>query len=244
LILWYCVKHSLQRKRQTPYQRGLYERLFNDLEDQNPLLWTRNGASDEVEPIGFSSKLKWRLLTRWFSPEKTINKRLFSNIAGGDDTDLGAWARFKRYLLRRWLPTIQLQYKPGDAVPLSELADLEGENAHSAPASLYHYRSHTVNELARMTTPIAIAEAEPTAVQQMATAGLQPLGLNGKTRRTSSAPTTPRHSDERPSSRGSSGIMIEERQLSDSESDAGEGASTSSRRVGLGVSTGQSPLHQ
>lgn len=26
LILWYCVKHSLQRRRQTPYQRGLYFR--------------------------------------------------------------------------------------------------------------------------------------------------------------------------------------------------------------------------
>jgi hypothetical protein len=179
-----------------------------------------------VEPVGFTSKLKWRLLTRWFAPDKTINKRL---VSSDDDTDLGGWARFKRYLLRRWLPTIHLQDKPGNAVPMSELGEQEEERTQSAPPSLMHHQPDAINELARMSTPVVVAEAEPTAVQQMATAGLRPLGVNGKSRRTSSAPTSPRQSEDRPSSRGSSGIMIEEKNLSDSESDAGEAASTNRR---------------
>ena len=77
-----------------------------------------------------------------------------------------------------------------------------------------------------MSTPVAMADAEPMAVQQISTFGLRPLSLQG--RRTSSAPITPRHSEDRPSSRGSSGIMIEERNLSDSESDTG-GASDEQR---------------
>ncbi|KAK5168798.1 uncharacterized protein LTR77_006107 [Saxophila tyrrhenica] len=228
LLLWYCVKHSLQRRRQTPYQRGLYERLFNDLEGQHPLLWSSSGASNDAEPLHFTDKLKWRLLRRWFAPEKTINKQLYSNIAGGDDSDLGAWARFKRRLLSRWLPTIRLRYKPGDTVPLSELTSHDDgpEQTHSAPPSLLKYQPTTINALAKVTTPIAVADAEPTAVQQMATAGLQPMGLQGRkeSRRTSSAPASPRISEERPGSRGSSGIMIEERNLSDDDSDAAEGA--------------------
>lgn len=229
LILWYCVKHSLQRRRQTPYQRGLYERLFHDLENQHPRLWSREGASDDAEPLALTDRIKWRLLRYWFAPEKTINKELFTNTAGGDDTDLGSWARFKRNLLRRWLPTIRPRYDAGDIVPLSELISHDDDNqdqARSAPPSLLQYRPETINSLVKNTTAVAIADAQPTAVQQVATAGLQPMGLQGRreSRRTSSAPASPRISDDQPRSSGSSGIMIEERNLSDDDSDATEGA--------------------
>ena len=218
-MLWYCVKHSLQRRRQTPYQRGLYEHLFNDLEDQYPSFWTREGAVDDLEPDGFVSSVKWRLLRRWFAPEKTVNKRLYSSLTGSaDDTGLGAWARFKRLLLKRWVPTIRLRHKPGDAVSITEIAEQGLSN--SAPASLLHYEAGTINELAKVSTPVAVAEVEASAVQQRSTYNLQPLSRLG--RKTSSAPNSPRQSDERPSSRGSSGIMIEERDLSDSEREAGE----------------------
>jgi hypothetical protein len=220
LCLWYCVKHSLQRSRQTPYQRGLYEHLFTELEDEYPLLWSSAGAADDIEPRGAINKLKWRLLKRWFAPEKTINKKLYSSLSpDGDDTELGSWARYKRHLLRTWLPHIKADQRAAtDAVALAELG------LGSSRLSFHSTRSEpvpTISQLAKISTPLAMADAEPTAVQQISTMGLRPLSLTE--RRGSGG--TPRHSsEERPSSRGSSGIMIEERNLSDSESDAGEGA--------------------
>ena len=184
-----------------------------------------------MEPDGFISSMKWRLLKRWFAPEKTINKKLYSSLGpDGDDTDLGTWAKCKRYLLRRWLKEIQVKPRSDDSIALSEMAE-QGLST-SAPASL-KYEAGTITELAKMSTPIAMAEAEPMAVQQISTLGLRPLNIQERRRRSSSVGAVERYSEERPSSRGSSGIMFEERNLSDSESDAdhaGEGASSSQER--------------
>lgn len=221
LMLWYCVKHSLQRKRQTPYQRGVYERLYLNLEEDYPLMWTAGGAVDDIEPSDFSSRLKWRLLRRWFSPDKTINKRLYSTL---EANELGAWARIKESLLRRWLPTIRVKRRPSDAVALGEIAE-QGQ-ASSAPASI-RYEPGAINELAKMSTPIAVAEAEPTAIQQLSTMNLRRLSLPNRRQSSADAERGRRRSSgERPSSRGSSGVMIEERNLSDTESEVGvsEGA--------------------
>ena len=198
------------------------------MEDEHPLLWSSSsGAVDDVEPIGFVDKMKWQLLRRWFAPDKTINKRLYSTLLpDGDSADLGAWASVKRYLLRRWLPAIRFRPRTDDPISLAEIGGDQGIST-SAPASLHH-ESGTINELAKMSTPVAMADAEPTAVQQISTLGLRPLSLQERRPSSSAGGPTPRHSEERPGSRGSSGIMIEERNLSDSESDAGEGAGTSS----------------
>lgn len=213
--MWYCVKHSLQRSRQTPYQRGLYESLFTDLEGAYPTLWSSTGAVESVEPSGRVNMLKWRLLKRWFSPERTINRRLYSSLdPGGDAGDLGTWATLKRYLLRRWLPDIQgthPQYE-ADGTDLAELGSSRVPSP-SAPAEL-----GSIKQLAKMSTPIVMAEAEPGAVQQISTYGLRPLAV--KKRRASSG-SAPRSSED---SRSSSGIMIEERNLSDSETEADVGA--------------------
>ncbi|WPH00093.1 Hypothetical protein R9X50_00291600 [Acrodontium crateriforme] len=216
LILWYCVKHSLQRRRQTPYQRGVYEHLFNEMEVEHPLLWSHtNGATEDIQPTGFVNKIRWRLLKHWFAPDKTIDKKLYSSLADSESADLGSWAKFKRYLLRRWLPEIQNDeaIKAQDAIDLAEI----GSNRPSFHSM--RYDTATIQELAKMSTPVVIADAEPSAVQKISAYGLRPLSL--QERRSSAG--SPRHSEERPSSRGSSGIMIEERNLSDSESDAGEG---------------------
>lgn len=218
LMLWYCVKHSLQRKRQTPYQRGLYEELFVNLEDEYPQLWTIGGAVDDIEPADFSSRLKWRLLRRWFSPERTIDKKIYSAL---EADDLGAWAGLKKALLRRWLPTIRFKRRVDDAVSLEDRAE-QGLTS-SAPASI-RYESDTINALAKMSTPVAMADAEPTAVQQLSTLNLRPLNLPQRRRSSvGSDGGRRRSSGERPSSRGSSGVMIEERNLSDTESDVETG---------------------
>nr|POE93566.1 hypothetical protein CFP56_19578 [Quercus suber] len=212
--MWYCVKHSLQRSRQTPYQRGLYESLFADLEEEYPTLWSSSGAIPAVAPSGRLNRLKWRLLKRWFSPEKTIDKRLYSSLdLGGDTSDLGAWATFKRYLLRHWLPDIQNDhpYPEDDGVAQAEM----GNSRISMQSTVQ--TAGSIGQLAKMSTPIAVADAEPGAIQQISLYGLRPL--DSTVRRMSSGS---RHSDDRPSSRGSSGVMIEERNLSDSETDAEE----------------------
>ena len=220
IILWYCVKHSLQRKRQTPYQRGIYEQLFVNLEDRYPLMWTSGGAVEDIEPVDFSSRLKWRLLKRWFSPGKTIDKKLYSSL---DEEEFGNWARIKKYFLKRWLPTIRVGPRSDDAISMAEME--EQGLVSSAPASL-RYHPGTISELAKMSTPVAMADAEPTAVQQISTLGLRPVSLEGRRPSSTGSEKGRRSSGERPSSRSSSGVMIEERNLSDTESDndAGEGA--------------------
>lgn len=179
-------------------------------------MWSSKGAIDEIEPTGLANRLKWQVLKRWFAPDHTINKKLYSSLApGGEDTELGAWARVKRYFLLRWLPQILAERRLGDPVAMAEVG--------SSRASLHtlHTEPAAFNELMQMSTPLAMASAEPTAIAQISTYGLRPLSLTE--RRTSSG--TPKQSiEERPSSRGSSGIMIEERNFSDSESEAGEGA--------------------
>ncbi|KAK4556046.1 hypothetical protein LTR86_006742 [Recurvomyces mirabilis] len=250
LVLWYCVKHSLQRRRQTPYQRGLYEHLFTELEDEYPLLWSGSGAAEDIEPQGLVSRLKWRLLKQWFAPEKTINKKVYSSLSpDGDDAELGSWARTKRYLLRRWLPGIRRSQipNPGNTLAMAELG-------RTSRTSIHGTRSEptAIHELAKSSTPLAIAEAEPSALQQISTLGLRPLSLTE--RRTSVGSSIGmnfgasgggrRHSsEERPSSRGSSGIMIEERNFSDSESEAEGGAAAHSVHLHIDESEHGRPGH-
>lgn len=185
-------------------------------------MWTSGGAVEDIEPTDFSSRFKWRLLKRWFSPDKTIDKKLFSTL---DADELGAWARFKKFLLRRWLPTIRVKRKGAGSISMDEMA--EQGLISSAPASI-RYEPGTINKLAKMSTPVAMADAEPTAVQQLSTMNLRRLSLPNRRRSSAggSERGRTRSSGERPSSRGSSGVMIEERNLSDTESDAemGEGA--------------------
>ena len=185
------------------------------MEDEYPQLWSSTGAMDEVQPTGAVNRAKWRLLKYWFARERTIDKKLYSSLVPeGDDAELGTWPRCKRYLLVRWLPQILAEGAPVDTVAMAEMGSSRPsmQTVHSEPAA--------INKLAKISTPVAMADAEPMAVQQISTYGLRPLSLTE--RRTSSG--TPRHSEDRPSSRGSSGLMIEERNLSDSESEAEEGA--------------------
>ena len=109
LIFWYFIKHALARRRQTPYQRGIYEQLFFQLATAYPRLWSRSGPIEQLEPSGRWNKLKWRMILNWNRPERTIR------IGSGDDTgydDLGAWARFKRTLTRRWTSQVRFSDPP------------------------------------------------------------------------------------------------------------------------------------
>lgn len=108
------------------------------------------------------------------------------------------------------------------------MPDVEQGVSTSAPASLRH-----VTKLAQASTPIAMAEAEPSVVQQLTYVGLEPMNAHmdqAGRRRSSVGSANGRYSEDKPSSRRSSGVMFEERAFSDSESDAGGGASSSQER--------------
>ncbi|KAL8774961.1 MAG: hypothetical protein Q9209_000440 [Squamulea sp. 1 TL-2023] len=100
LSLWYIIKHVLARRRQTPYQRGIYEHLFHDLASDYPTLWSRAGPRKFIRPQGMMGRLKWALILYWNRPEKTV--RSGAPDPDSDADDLGAWARCKRTLTRRW----------------------------------------------------------------------------------------------------------------------------------------------
>ena len=107
MVSWYVLKHYLERSRQTPFSRGIYEQLFHELATTHPQLWSRSGPRDYVRPRGRFSQWKWWLIIRWSEPAKTVK----AGVSDGDDQfdGLGTWSHFKRYLLRRWTSQIYTQ---------------------------------------------------------------------------------------------------------------------------------------
>ncbi|KAF2746894.1 hypothetical protein M011DRAFT_519517 [Sporormia fimetaria CBS 119925] len=145
IVGWYGVKHTLSSTRRSPLRRGVYEALYYDLAEAYPGLWTRRGPRGDVVPIGWWSGVKWGLINKWFDPEHTIKVKEIDAA----DSELGSWSRVKRWLVHRWLQEIRVL--PGGA--------FAGLEAHEEPGA--------VAELARIATPIALAEADPTAASRM-----------------------------------------------------------------------------
>lgn len=137
LALWFILKHYWARRRQTPYQRGIYEHLFHDLSNTYPRLWTRSGPRSNIHPSGFLDRLKWRLITHWAQPSRTI---ALKPLEDDDDVDdiLGSFSRLKRYWMRTWTgEIIQNQSQTsGDAeVEAYDLMERGGASSTSNPVS-------------------------------------------------------------------------------------------------------------
>lgn len=98
-IAWFFFKHSIARRRQTPYSRGIYEHLFHEMAIQYPSLWSRSGPREGVKPDGFFDKIRWRVILFWNRPVRTDDDAEWD--------DLGTWARCKRVVTRRWTSQIR-----------------------------------------------------------------------------------------------------------------------------------------
>ena len=72
-----------------------------------------------------SDKWKWRLVTFWNDPAKTIRAGAGDSDTGYDD--LGAWSSFKRSLTRRWTSQIRLSAS-GDESMTTELEEGKGDS--------------------------------------------------------------------------------------------------------------------
>ncbi|KAF2083625.1 hypothetical protein K490DRAFT_151, partial [Saccharata proteae CBS 121410] len=110
-FFWYLFKHCAfsasvrgggrHAAAATPAIRGVYESLYHEFAARRPDLWSRNGPRDWVRPVGWQSRVKWRLLRRWFAPERTVRAPQPNPVI-----DIGVWARVKQSLVRRWLGQI------------------------------------------------------------------------------------------------------------------------------------------
>ena len=127
LICWYIIKHFLARRRQTPYQRGIYEHLFFELATAYPKLWSRTGPKSYAEPRNWTDQLRWRLITLWNDPSKTVRAGAEDRDAEYDD--LGTWSRLKRSLTRRWTSQIRI---PDAEIEPSSTGLEEGKMVDSA----------------------------------------------------------------------------------------------------------------
>ncbi|KAK6334370.1 hypothetical protein TWF730_003583 [Orbilia blumenaviensis] len=100
LISVFILKWFIDRHRRPIYERGVYERLFNDLQQQNADLWSSQGPR-EVKPIGFVSHIKWWIIYRF-----TKGRASFKGTNIEYDS---MWSRFKQYVVWRWSPDIVFQ---------------------------------------------------------------------------------------------------------------------------------------
>ncbi|KAI4175872.1 MAG: hypothetical protein LQ343_001486 [Gyalolechia ehrenbergii] len=197
LILWYIVKHVLARRRQTPYTRGLYESLYRDLATSYPSLWSRSGPRQFIRPQGMMGRIKWSLILYWNRPEKTVR-----SDADSVDDDLGAWARCKRMLTRRWTWQLRRTAPVGVSSSSLEEGSADGLGVISDGVS-------GVTELLALPAT-ENAENLPGGMLRL------PVSPGAQARRQRASPQ--RSSLERPSSKGSSatrdsGILIEEEAL-------------------------------
>ncbi|KAL9030471.1 MAG: hypothetical protein Q9196_001415 [Gyalolechia fulgens] len=197
LLLWYIVKHFLARRRQTPYTRGLYESLYRDLATSYPSLWSRSGPRPLIRPQGMTGRIKWSLILYWNRPEKTVRPDV-----DPDEDGLGAWARCKRILTRRW--TWQLGSTAGVGPSSSSLEEARADG-------LGMIRDGVSDRMELLTLPATEnAENLPGGMLRL------PVLPGAQARRQRASPQ--RSSLERPSSKGSSaprdsGILIEEEAL-------------------------------
>ncbi|KAK6518976.1 hypothetical protein TWF281_003666 [Arthrobotrys megalospora] len=104
LISVFVLKWFIDRHRRPIYERGVYERLFNDLQQQNADLWSSHGPR-EIKPIGIISHVKW-----WVLYHFTKGRASFKGTNIEYDS---MWSRFKQYLVWRWSPDIV--FKPQES---------------------------------------------------------------------------------------------------------------------------------
>lgn len=190
LVLWYGVKHNLASQRQNPMRRGVYEALYHELATAQPSLWSRSGPRDDVVPVGWWAGFKWRLITRWFGEEKVRPGRSVDgsgNGTGGED--FGVVGRCRRALARRWLGELAVMPIPHHPSPSqnekpvpssssqrsssrssvrSEVAScMLTTTANTTTQEISDKKFGAVAQLARVATPVALADADPTAASRM-----------------------------------------------------------------------------
>jgi Mg2+ and Co2+ transporter CorA len=200
IAIWYGVKHTLASQRRSPLRRGVYENLFYELSETFPHLWTRRGPKQDIILRGTWNAFKWRMILKWFDPERTIAVQ--DHDPGIEE--LGSYSRIKRFLVMRWLP--ELDVLPEDAMQAIRQQEELGAMAESNDNDF-----GAVGELVQVSTPVAVAEAEPIAVHRFR--GRSPMA---RLRRLSPVELELREA----SADEASGIMVDEKSDDDTDNEA------------------------
>lgn len=160
IAIWYGVKHTLLSQRQSPLRRGAYENLYHDLMLRHPQLWGRLGPRQDITPsTGWVDVLKWDLINRWFAPERTVAVQDRDPVA----EELGSWGRCKHYLVRRWLPGLELIAMKDEEFRVKR----ESEETAAALARGEFESFSAVSKLVLKNAPMALAEGNPTAAKRV-----------------------------------------------------------------------------
>ncbi|KAJ6258921.1 hypothetical protein Dda_5816 [Drechslerella dactyloides] len=115
IIAVFMLKWFIDRHRRPIYERAVYERLFNELQQANADLWSSHGPR-EVQPIGWTSKLKWYIIYKF-----TKNKTTYRGTSIEYDS---IWSRCKQYLIRRWSPDIAFKPQESDWIIDNETGEV------------------------------------------------------------------------------------------------------------------------
>lgn len=195
IMFWYGVKHSLARQHQNPLRRGVYEALYHDLASKHPALWTRRGPREGIVPVGWWSAMKWNLIMKWFDPERTIATKDYDPA----NEELGVWSRVKRFLVKRWLGKLSI-------MPTT----LAAQTTPDLESAMLDQDLGAVGELLHLATPIALADADPTAASKIQQRlPLERLRSLSPTRSDGGRPGS--RTSGRTSADGGSGVMVEEK---------------------------------
>lgn len=217
VILYFVFKRADRYDgRHDPAERGAYEHVFQDFAAEFPSLWSRYGPRESIMPKGFWSKTKWKLINHWFNPSKTVLARSPSDI-----DEMGIWPRIKRRITRRWLTALNIH--EGSSLTAAERGEADAAGDFG-----------TVTELLTVSTPVALADAEPAAAVALSSPQFRRI-LPTRSRATPRGPrrsnsSSPRHSGDvvqRPASAAGSGPMVDEERSSDDESSDREGRARS-----------------
>lgn len=214
MVLYFIFKRADRYDgRNDPAERGAYEHVFQDFAAEFPELWSRYGPRESILPKGFWSKTKWKLINYWFDPSKTVLARSPSDI-----DEMGIWARIKRRVTRRWLE--ELNIHEGSSLTAAERGEAEVAGDFG-----------TVTELLTVSTPVAVADAEPAAAVALGLPQFRrilPTRSRAAPRRShSSSPRQSGDVTQRPPSATGSGPMVDEEKSSDDESSDREGRARS-----------------
>lgn len=205
LVLWLILKNYLARRRQTPYQRGIYENLFRDLANSYPDLWSRNGPRQDVVPSRLISRWKWHLINYWSKPGKPSGKPPEDD----DDIDdvLGSFSRVKRYWMRKWSGEIESTMNPseGDTANLMERGSISQDTSTDDMTKT----TGNVTELVAPPAPLAATNAIATAtLSEPAT-----HAVVNQWRQSLLRDEARRPSNQSSSANRNSGVLVEEKEM-------------------------------
>jgi hypothetical protein len=196
IIVYLVIKKVLSIRREDPLRRGTYENIYYQFSLEHPDLWSRaTGPRKYIRTKGLFSSLKWRLVTYWFAPSRTIISKPLADI-----DDMGLWARIKHKLARRWLN--QIDIAPGSgALSAAELGEA-GANEGDFGA---------VTELMALGTSVGMADGDPRSAMQMGeNSAVRKAMLARQSRSRSSSGSRGGRLGGRPASTGSGAMVCEE----------------------------------